>query len=238
MLQDYYIFIATLQALDNESKNIFYACYDAQDHPRLTIAPWDLDICLGQKYVPNMDPGKIIPEHEMDWISHLPMNNMIGIDEYREQIKERYKELRQTVLNTDSLVNRYRSAIDELENSGAAAREEQRWSRDTDLLLKVLDLSDEMDYVENWIRQRMEFLDENDCENLFPPTPAPPYPRGDVNGDYEVNIADVNALIDIILGGVDNSEGRSDVNEDGEVNISDINEVIDIILNSKHSNKV
>ena len=146
-----------------------------------------------------MDPGKIVPEHVMDWISHLPMNNMIGIDEYREQIKERYKELRQTVLNTDSLVNRYRSAIDELENSGAAAREEQRWSRDTDLLLKVLDLSDEMDYVENWIRRRMEFLDDNDCENLFPPIPAPIYPRGDVNGDFEVNIADVNALIDIIL---------------------------------------
>ena len=170
------------------------------------------------------------PDRPMDWISHLPMINMIDVDEYREQIKERYQELRQTVLNTDSLVNRYRSAIDELENSGAAAREEQRWSHDTDLVLKKLDLSNEMDYVENWIRSRMAFLDEGD--NLFPPLPAPAYPKGDVNGDFEVNIADINALIDIILGGDDNSEGRSDVNEDGEVNISDINEVIDIILNS------
>ncbi len=233
VLQDYYIFIAALQALDNESKNIFYACYDAQDHPRLTIAPWDLDICLGQNYSPGVNlPDMVKPDRYMDWISHLPMINMIGIEEYHDQIKERYKELRQTVLNTDSLVNRYRSAIDELENSGAAAREEQRWSHDTDLVLKKLDLSAEMDYVENWIRRRMEFLDDNDCENLFPPIPAPIYPRGDVNGDFEVNIADVNALIDIILGGVDNSEGRSDVNEDDEVNISDINEVIDIILNS------
>ena len=56
------------------------------------------------------------------------------------------------------------------------------------------------------------------------------YPRGDVNGDGEVNITDINALIDIILGGTDNSEGRSDVNGDGEVNISDVNDVIDIIL--------
>lgn len=51
---------------------------------------------------------------------------------------------------------------------------------------------------------------------------------GDVNGDGEVNISDVNAVIDIILGGVSNPAG--DVNGDGEVNISDINTVIDIIL--------
>ena len=56
------------------------------------------------------------------------------------------------------------------------------------------------------------------------------YPKGDVNGDREVNIADINALIAIILGGEDNSEGRSDVNGDGEVNIADINAVIAIIL--------
>ena len=50
----------------------------------------------------------------------------------------------------------------------------------------------------------------------------------DVNGDGEVNIADVNALIDIILSGAGGSAG--DVNGDGEVNIADINAVIDRIL--------
>ena len=51
---------------------------------------------------------------------------------------------------------------------------------------------------------------------------------GDVNGDGEVNISDVNALIDMILGSAADSSG--DVNHDGEVNISDVNTVIDIIL--------
>ena len=56
---------------------------------------------------------------------------------------------------------------------------------------------------------------------------------GDVNHDGEVNIADINSIIDIILGGNPNDEmlGRADVNGDGEVNIADINAVIDIILN-------
>jgi uncharacterized lipoprotein YddW (UPF0748 family) len=53
---------------------------------------------------------------------------------------------------------------------------------------------------------------------------------GDVNGDSEVNIADVNALISIILSG-EGYNRLADVNGDGEVNIADINAVIDRILN-------
>jgi beta-fructofuranosidase len=52
--------------------------------------------------------------------------------------------------------------------------------------------------------------------------------RGDVNGDGEVNIADINAIIDVILSGGANQS--ADVNGDGEVNIADVNAVIDIIL--------
>ena len=59
-------------------------------------------------------------------------------------------------------------------------------------------------------------------EDLKPDVP------GDVNGDGEVNIADINAVIDIILNGSKNPSG--DVNGDGETNIADINSLIDIIL--------
>ncbi len=52
---------------------------------------------------------------------------------------------------------------------------------------------------------------------------------GDVNHDLEVNISDVNAVINMILSGNDNTSA-ADVNGDGEVNISDINALIDIIL--------
>ena len=60
--------------------------------------------------------------------------------------------------------------------------------------------------------------------------PVDPQPgiKGDVNGDGEVSIADVNALIDMILSG--DIEQRGDVNGDGEVSIADVNAVIDMIL--------
>ena len=55
-----------------------------------------------------------------------------------------------------------------------------------------------------------------------------PVVPGDANGDGEVTIADVNAIIDMILTGIQDMAG--DVNRDGEVGIADVNAVIDIIL--------
>jgi hypothetical protein len=52
---------------------------------------------------------------------------------------------------------------------------------------------------------------------------------GDVNLDGEINIADVTALIDIILGGNGSTTG-ADVNGDGEVNIADVTALIDYLL--------
>ena len=51
---------------------------------------------------------------------------------------------------------------------------------------------------------------------------------GDVNYDGEINIADVNTILDVILAGADLS--AADVNGDGEVNIADVNALIDFIL--------
>ena len=54
---------------------------------------------------------------------------------------------------------------------------------------------------------------------------------GDVNLDGEVNIADVTALIDIILDSTgDEAAGRADINQDGEVGIGDVTALIDLLL--------
>lgn len=57
---------------------------------------------------------------------------------------------------------------------------------------------------------------------------------GDVNGDGEVTVADINSLINIVLGGVASTEQltRADVNGDHEVTIADVNSLIGIILNN------
>ena len=55
---------------------------------------------------------------------------------------------------------------------------------------------------------------------------------GDVNGDNEINVADINTVIDIILGGNADEDTlrRADVNGDKEINIADVNAIIVLTL--------
>ena len=65
-------------------------------------------------------------------------------------------------------------------------------------------------------------------ELIYANVPQEEHITGDVNRDGEVNIADVNTVIDLILeGGV---MPTADVNGDGEINIADVNALIALIL--------
>lgn len=57
---------------------------------------------------------------------------------------------------------------------------------------------------------------------------------GDVNGDGEVGLADMNVLLQIVLdGGCDDADmlKRADVNQDGEVGLADMNVLLELVLN-------
>ena len=53
---------------------------------------------------------------------------------------------------------------------------------------------------------------------------------GDVNGDGKVNVSDVSALINMIMGITPMNQTLADVNGDGKVNVSDVSALINIIL--------
>lgn len=63
----------------------------------------------------------------------------------------------------------------------------------------------------------------------------------DVNGDGEINIADVNSVTDIVVMGGNAGHNHTpgdggiigDINGDGEVTIADINAIINLILNNQ-----
>ena len=57
---------------------------------------------------------------------------------------------------------------------------------------------------------------------------APQLP-GDVTGDGQVDIADVNAVINMMLGKAEQT-AAADVTGDGDVDIADVNAVINIML--------
>lgn len=54
--------------------------------------------------------------------------------------------------------------------------------------------------------------------------------RADVNGDGEIGLADVNALVAVLVYGLDDRGMACDVNGDGDVTIADVNAVVAVIV--------
>ena len=57
-----------------------------------------------------------------------------------------------------------------------------------------------------------------------------PVHAGDLNGDGNINISDVTALINLLMGSNPNSNPAADVNGDGNVNISDVTILINMLM--------
>ncbi len=225
VLEDYFILLTTIQALDNETKNIYYSLYDkATGDKRLTLTAWDLDVSLGAKSLAGLTDDMVKPERPLNWIGNLMLTDMFHQSgKHRRQIIRRYWQLRKTWLDTDNLIARFQTAVDELENSGAAAREENRWSGDSDISGKTLDISAEMQNIAIWLERRMAYLDAN----IFVRFPAM---DGDVNGDSEFNISDVVRLISHCLGQQQVTIEYGDIDGNDNIDINDVVALINILL--------
>ena len=57
-----------------------------------------------------------------------------------------------------------------------------------------------------------------------------PAVAGDINADGVVNVSDVAALVNVILGNSQAEATLCDLNDDGNVNVSDVTSLVNIIL--------
>lgn len=167
VLMDYNIFYNVVNAVDNAGKNMYWAIYDKTSTKQLTPTPWDLDATFGQRWggrlVYEIDEGFYnSPEFRLDFELMLTYRLFRdNFNDYVGQLNERYRQLRLPgqPLHTDSIISivtRYYQAV---KNSGAAKREEEKWSQDTDVWGDIIDFDTEYIYICDWIRRRMEFID-------------------------------------------------------------------------------
>ena len=192
VLIDYNIFFNVVNAVDNVGKNMYWAVYDKTADQRLTPTPWDLDATFGQRWggllIGEIEEGFYnSPEFKLDFELMLTYRMFRdNFNDYLGKLNERYRYLRQPgqPLHTDSilaLVSRYYQAV---KNSGAAQREEAKWSGDSDVWGDVIDFDTEYAYVCDWIKRRMVFIDETELPLFYKksyfdeldiqsPTPSP-----------------------------------------------------------------
>ena len=233
VLRDYYVFINVLLAVDNVCKNIIWGCFDGAVDKKLSLAVWDMDAVMGQYWTNEGEyyhGTKVAPDRDLKDVSLLSQNRLfmrlMEWPEFRQQVVDRYWELRKDILTPDSLISRFTDLYDVLRHSGALFRETKRFSGCSELGGYPLNFDVELDYVSDWLRRRIAYLDANTFVNSS---------RGDVDGNGVVSIDDLTVLIDYLLTG--NIElinvGNSDIDLNGQVNIEDLTELIDMLLRMK-----
>lgn len=223
----------------------FYKRRDSVDS-RFKMVLWDFNIAYGNCYY-NYGYRTNNWVYQQNAYLHQNGDHMVPFywykmwkdDNYVVERKARWAQLRGANLRSDRIMATIDSLTNEITSYGAETRNDMarpRWGiRLWPNYYVPANYQDEINHLKSWITQRIAWLDAR-FEYTEPPLPPPtpdPVP-GDVNNDGEVNVADVNALISIVLGSDDESGDRSDINGDGEVNVADINMLISLILASGH----
>ena len=149
---------------------------------------------------------------------------------YVSQLKVRWAQYRRNNVQEDRLMATVDSLAAVLTSNGAVSRNTQAWPRWGTYVWPnyyvATSFQDEISHLKQWLLDRIAWMDE---KLGYDPT-VDLY--GDVNGDCEVTVSDINIIIDIILGHDVDSDirARADVNGDGEITVNDINAVVNVIL--------
>ena len=175
VVMDYNIFFNVVNAVDNAGKNMYWAIYDKTQTQRLTPTPWDLDATLGQRWggqlVRETDEGLCTsPDYRLDYETMTSYRHFRdNFNDYIGKMNTRYRQLRQPgqPLHTDSLLAVVSHYYRMVKNSGAAAREQAKWSGDSDVWGDTIDFDREYAYICNWISQRMTFIDATELPLFY-----------------------------------------------------------------------
>ena len=233
---DYYILMETILATDNHGKNMFFGVYDKQVDKKITFSVWDMDATCGQRWSddyyhwdgmkPEQDYATYIQQHEHGDYNLFKRLRDTDANGFNLRVRQRYRDLRQNELATESILNRFRTYLDEFKTAGTAQREYDRWNYDSDIAGHELDFDDEMAYLTDWFTRRMNYLDNTRFNIAELPK------KGDANGDGKVDIADVTFIVNYTLGRptADFQKAAADVNIDGVVDSNDAQALVNIII--------
>lgn len=126
-----WLFLQIITGHDQTAKNIFYAARYMDGVYRFYFAPWDMDLTWGNVSVGETNPLFTAFEEETfdDLVRWETGDWLIAADENEavRKVREMYTELRTSFLEEETLEDHIRTEDALLRESGAYARDEERW---------------------------------------------------------------------------------------------------------------
>ncbi len=148
-MMDYYIF-RNLSNSNISGKNLYTGKYSKSS--LYFFLPWDMDGSFGNNW--DGERNDVVD----DLLSNLLFDRLLHFSDFKSGVKERWSELRKSKLNTLYLVKQFKDNYEYLDRNGVYIREA--------LTGQAQNYSNtEIDYIESWIKRRVDFLDSY-FENL------------------------------------------------------------------------
>ncbi len=132
---NYHILLLVTSAMDNDERNYFLA---RNGSGPFFFVPWDLDATFRTIQY---------------WQDNFLIRRLMTLETYRAALKERWAEVRQTVLSEGELIHRFEDYYDSLANSGAFERDAHRWP-------SSMGYREDFLFVKYWIHSRLSWLDQ------------------------------------------------------------------------------
>ena len=134
-LADFYLFLNVIYGKDNIWKNMYYCMRIQEDGTyRVSLLPWDMDLSLGTVYDAENQNGfywKYETRENLETkecACYLTKRlRKLNVGGFEGILRERYRELRQDVLQEERLSKQIERLSERIISSGAFYRDKQAW---------------------------------------------------------------------------------------------------------------
>ncbi len=150
---DNWLFFQAIAGFDNENKNIYYISRQKGTESYGYFIPWDMNISFGALYSENEFYCEETMKELETIVAFQPGMRVVDLDAggAKGLVAEKWSKWRDGAFATDSVYERMDALMAQLTNSGAMAREQERWPNGN--------ADEDMTFMKDFTAKRLAFLD-------------------------------------------------------------------------------
>lgn len=147
---NYKILVALMSGDDNVTKNIYFSLDNSND--KILITPWDMDMTWGLIFDSNSSlfSSKMMENYNDEFRMKCDVTYNLDEDSMK-RVKQRYWELRNDIINMQTINSYLDEYMSLLINSGSTQRDSDKWYD--------YDVEFEIEEIREWAKKRIDYLD-------------------------------------------------------------------------------